>query len=275
MLWKHTDLFTESQETRRQRRLVVSFFATVGNYDYGFYWYLYLDGTIQLEVKATGVRLHLGVRGGQPAGPPRSRPGLGAPYHQHLFSARLDMMVDGVANAVEELDAVRVPMGPGNAHGNAFTRSVTRLSRESEAARGRPPRRRPGLEDRQHRADQPARPAGRRTRSSRRASRCSWRPTRRPIRQPGGVRDPPPVGHPVRPGRALLRRRPGQPAPGRRRAAGLPGGRTASIDGEDIVVWHTFGLDPLPAPGGLAGHAGGVLRLHAQADRASSTATPP
>ena len=43
--WKHTDLFTESSETRRQRRLVISFFATVGNYDYGFYWYLYLDGT--------------------------------------------------------------------------------------------------------------------------------------------------------------------------------------------------------------------------------------
>ena len=34
---------------------MISFFATVGNYDYGFYWYLYLDGTIQLEVKATGV----------------------------------------------------------------------------------------------------------------------------------------------------------------------------------------------------------------------------
>ena len=31
------------------------FFATVGNYDYGFYWYLYQDGTIQLEVKLTGI----------------------------------------------------------------------------------------------------------------------------------------------------------------------------------------------------------------------------
>ena len=29
--------------------------ATVGNYEYGFYWYLYLDGTIQLEVKLTGI----------------------------------------------------------------------------------------------------------------------------------------------------------------------------------------------------------------------------
>ena len=29
--------------------------ATVGNYDYGFYWYFYQDGTIQMEVKLTGI----------------------------------------------------------------------------------------------------------------------------------------------------------------------------------------------------------------------------
>ena len=44
-----------SNEVRRNRRLVVSFFTTVGNYDYGFYWYLYLDGTIEFEAKATGI----------------------------------------------------------------------------------------------------------------------------------------------------------------------------------------------------------------------------
>ena len=55
VLWKHTDIFSGSAQTRRQRRLVVSFFSTVGNYDYGFYWYLYLDGTIELEMKLTGI----------------------------------------------------------------------------------------------------------------------------------------------------------------------------------------------------------------------------
>ena len=55
VLWKHTDLFNGMAETRRQRRLVISFFLTIGNYDYGFYWYLYLDGTIELEAKATGI----------------------------------------------------------------------------------------------------------------------------------------------------------------------------------------------------------------------------
>jgi Cu2+-containing amine oxidase len=35
--WKHNDLFTGSSETRRMRRLVVSTFVAIGNYDYGFF----------------------------------------------------------------------------------------------------------------------------------------------------------------------------------------------------------------------------------------------
>jgi primary-amine oxidase len=132
--WKHTDLFTESNETRRQRRLVISYFATVGNYDYGFYWYLYLDGTIQCEVKATGVVFTSSYEDGSPYAT-RLTPELAAPYHQHLFCARLDMFLDGPTNAVDELDIARVPVGPDNPYGNAFTRKATRLSRESAAAR--------------------------------------------------------------------------------------------------------------------------------------------
>ena len=55
ILWKHVDLFGGTAEVRRSRRLVVSFISTVGNYEYGFFWYFYLDGTIQLEVKLTGI----------------------------------------------------------------------------------------------------------------------------------------------------------------------------------------------------------------------------
>ncbi len=55
MLWKHTDWRTNQSEVRRSRRLAVSMVATVGNYDYGFYWYFYQDGTIQMEVKLTGI----------------------------------------------------------------------------------------------------------------------------------------------------------------------------------------------------------------------------
>jgi Cu2+-containing amine oxidase len=35
-------------------RLVISFVATVVNYEYAFYWYFYQDGTITYEIKLTG-----------------------------------------------------------------------------------------------------------------------------------------------------------------------------------------------------------------------------
>lgn len=134
-LWKHNDMYTGSSDVRRQRRLVISFFTTVGNYDYGFYWYLYLDGKIECEAKLTGVLFPAGYPGEGFAYASEVAPGVGAPYHQHLFSARLDMMVDGVNNTVVEVDAQRVPMGPGNPHGNAFTNKTTVLRSESEGAR--------------------------------------------------------------------------------------------------------------------------------------------
>ncbi len=112
VLWKHTDMFNGSSETRRQRRLVISCFATIGNYDYGFYWYLYLDGKIELEIKLTGILFTSGYRGKDYPYATEVAPGLGAPAHQHLFSARLDMMVDGLENAVEEIDVHGAPGRP-------------------------------------------------------------------------------------------------------------------------------------------------------------------
>ncbi|MBY6412846.1 primary-amine oxidase [Rhodococcus sp. BP-252] len=135
VLWKHTDIWTGSQETRRQRRLVISFFTTIGNYDYGFFWYLYLDGTIEFEVKATGIVFTSGHPGGDYPYASEIAPGLGAPCHQHLFSARLDMMLDGATNSVEEIDTRRVQMGPNNLHGNAFALQRTPLTSESDGQR--------------------------------------------------------------------------------------------------------------------------------------------
>ncbi|MGQ3383424.1 primary-amine oxidase [Glutamicibacter sp. TV12E] len=133
--WKHTDEWAGSNEVRRNRRLVVSFFTTVGNYDYGFYWYLYLDGTIEFEAKATGIVFTAALphKGYEYAS--EIAPGLAAPYHQHLFGARLDMMIDGHTNAVDELEVVRLPKSAGNPHGNAFTQSRQRLATEQQAIR--------------------------------------------------------------------------------------------------------------------------------------------
>ncbi|RRJ88292.1 primary-amine oxidase [Gulosibacter macacae] len=130
VLWKHTELGFKP-DVRRQRRLVVSYFATIGNYDYGFYWYFYLDGTIEVEAKATGIVYNgSGVPGQIEAHRNEIAPGLYAPYHQHIFCARLDVEIDGANNAVDEVDAVRIPMGEQNPYGNAFTLSRTRLTEE-------------------------------------------------------------------------------------------------------------------------------------------------
>ncbi|MGN9785401.1 primary-amine oxidase [Nonomuraea sp. ZG12] len=244
VLWKHTDPANGSRETRRQRRLVISFFVTVGNYDYGFYWYLYLDGTIELEVKATGI-VFTGAYD-ERAAPYSSQvaPGLAAPYHQHLFSARLDMMVDGLANAVDEVEVVRLPMGDDNPVGNAFGRRATRLRRESQARRDAEPA------------------AGR-----------AWHVVNTEVAGRFGE----PVGYALHPegGPTLLAHEDSSIAaraafakhhlwvtryhPQERYPAGdlvnqHPGGAglpryvaaDRDIDGQDIVLWHTFGLTHFP-----------------------------
>ncbi|OWU81958.1 primary-amine oxidase [Phaeobacter sp. 22II1-1F12B] len=134
-LWKHTDIFSGRADVRRQRRLVVSFFVTVGNYDYGFYWYFYLDGKIELECKATGVVFTSGRPEGDYEWATELAPRLGAPQHQHMFSARLDFAIDGLRNQVDEIDVKRLKMGKGNPVGNAFTREITRLKTEADAKR--------------------------------------------------------------------------------------------------------------------------------------------
>jgi primary-amine oxidase len=165
-------------------------------------------------------------------------PGLGAPVHQHLFSARLDMSVDGQANAVEEVDVTGLPIGPDNPYGNAIVQRVTRLTSESAGVRG-------GDSSR-----------GRvwRVLSSSAVNR-SGKPTAftlYPEPQPALLADPSsPIA--ARAGfatRALwvTRYDPAQRYPAGDFVNQSPGGGLPDyiagdrdIDGQDIVVWHTFG----------------------------------
>jgi primary-amine oxidase len=136
ILWKHVDARGQTDITRRSRRLVVSFIATVGNYEYGFYWYFYLDGNIQLEVKLTGIVSPMAIAPGEePQSANIIAPGVAAPHHQHLFCARLDLDVDGRTNSVYEVEAEALPTGPDNPWGNAFVQKSTRFDRELSAQR--------------------------------------------------------------------------------------------------------------------------------------------
>jgi len=134
--WKHTDFRTGRVEVRRNRKLVISMIATVGNYDYGFYWYLSLDGSIEFQVKLTGI-LSTGALpvGEDPVFGTTIAPGLMAPNHEHYFSVRLDMAVDGPRNNLYEVESVAEPAGPTNPYGNAWRNVKTHLKSEAGAQR--------------------------------------------------------------------------------------------------------------------------------------------
>lgn len=140
--FKHWDYRGGHTEVRRSRRLVISFIATIANYEYSFYWYLYTDGTIQFEAKLTGIVSTSALypeEGGEPTNGTLVAPGVNAHVHQHFFQVRLDMAVDcpngGAALRVSELNTEPMPLGPANPYGVGFVVTETLLERESAAQR--------------------------------------------------------------------------------------------------------------------------------------------
>jgi primary-amine oxidase len=247
IVWKHVDLRNGRSEVRRQRRLVISSIATVGNYEYGFYWYFYLDGTMQLEVKLTGMMSMMavapddGVRNASMVAPQ-----LAAPYHQHLFNARLDFDVDGTGNTVFEVDSVPEPAGPDNTLANGFTAAARPLETELRAQRVVDPARsrtwriaNPGV---RNRLGEPvayklvptstpillASPESSVGRRAAFATRNLW----------------------VTPYHADERRAAGDYPNQHEGGDGLPRWTAADrpIADTDVVVWHTFGVTHIPRP---------------------------
>ena len=135
--WKHYDAELQRSEVRRSRRLVVSSIFSIGNYDYGFYWYLYLDGTIQMEIKLTGI---VGVSAvtdetHNPSQSPLIAPNLASPVHQHAFCFRLDWDLDGGTNSLYECDIEPLPITDANPEGTQFRSVATHLTDEASAQR--------------------------------------------------------------------------------------------------------------------------------------------
>ncbi len=130
ILWKHAD------NTRRSRELVVSYFSQPGNYEYGFDWIFHQDGTLEMRVSLTGIMAAKGVADG--VHEPYSHlvaKNLAAPHHQHFFTFRLDLDVDGTANRVVEMNSAPMPAGPENPYGGGFIMTETPLLREADAQR--------------------------------------------------------------------------------------------------------------------------------------------
>jgi Copper amine oxidase, enzyme domain len=131
VLWKHVDE-EAGAEVRRQRRLVVSFHATVANYEYLVYWRFYQDGSIECEVRATGIMVTTHFAGEQPPYGTLVDERTYAPTHQHFIVARLDLDADGEENTVVASASEVLPVGPGNEHGLAVVQRSEPLRSESE-----------------------------------------------------------------------------------------------------------------------------------------------
>ena len=247
VLWKHTDAHTQRSEVRRSRRLVVSSFFTIGNYDYGIFWYLYLDGTIEFEAKLTGTLYLKAIPEGEktPYGS-LVAPGVNGMIHEHYFNIRLDMSVDGDANTVVEMQADRVPTGPENPHGNAHGVSQTVITSEQEGARNTAPK-----DSRFWKIENRGR-----------SNRLGWHPAYKLM--PG-----PNVAPMHQPGSPFMRRAgfvahdlwvtaydpdelhaPGQYISQNEGGPGLPEWmqKDRNLVDTDVVLWHTVGVLHLPRP---------------------------
>ncbi len=121
-LWRHYEALGQTHESRHATELVVRSIPTVGNYDYVIDWVFTLAGEIAIQVGATGIDAVKGVSVSSmedldaetaTSGGMLVAPNLVAVNHDHYFSFRLDLDIDGPVNRPrrQKLTAVRAKAG--------------------------------------------------------------------------------------------------------------------------------------------------------------------
>ncbi len=117
--WRHYESEHRHSDVRKQTELVVRFISTIGSYDYIFDWIFRQDGTIKVALGATGIPQVKAVRSRTAAdGQNRKDSAYGhmvtdhtvAINHDHFFSFRIDLDVDGQQNSflLEQLKPERL-----------------------------------------------------------------------------------------------------------------------------------------------------------------------
>jgi primary-amine oxidase len=112
ILWKHTNYRTTNAIVARARVLVLQTIITVGNYEYIFAFQFNQAGAINYEVRATGILSTSPINIGDSVSYGTVvAPGVLAPYHQHLFSLRIDPAIDGHKNSLVVEESHAMPIG--------------------------------------------------------------------------------------------------------------------------------------------------------------------
>jgi primary-amine oxidase len=147
MAWRH---LSEDPESRKKRDLVVRSNAVVGNYDYVFDWTFQQDGSIRVSVGATGIAEvksssvakaddRPAASGSGPAPEPADAYGrfvdrnLIAINHDHYFSFRIDLDVDGPTNSFIADHLVTKTLPPDNPRRSIWVREPMVLRTEGDA----------------------------------------------------------------------------------------------------------------------------------------------
>jgi primary-amine oxidase len=135
--WKHTNYRTGRAAVTRTRELVVQTIITVSNYEYILAYQFNTAAEFHYEVRATGILStqpidHSLDKVGVPFGTV-VHPGVLAAHHQHIFSLRIDPMLDGShANRLVYSEAHPMPLDPKlNASGHGYTVTETQVKESS------------------------------------------------------------------------------------------------------------------------------------------------
>ncbi|KAH7383139.1 copper amine oxidase [Cadophora sp. MPI-SDFR-AT-0126] len=127
--WKHTNYRTGRAAVVRNRELVLQSIITVSNYEYILAFQFNQAGEFMYEVRATGILSTQPIDEGisVPWGTV-VHPGVLAAHHQHIFSLRVDPMIDGPLNRVVFDEAHPMPRSDFNPHGVGYTVSETPIT---------------------------------------------------------------------------------------------------------------------------------------------------
>ncbi|KAK9469689.1 copper amine oxidase [Lipomyces arxii] len=257
VLFKHSD-FRDNYATSvlaRGVKLIISQIFTAANYEYMVYWIFHMDGTIQLEIKLTGILNTYAINDGEETGGFGTRvyPGVIAHNHQHLFSLRINPMIDGVENSIQMVDAAvsAAPVGSKeNFYGNAFFPKATVFKTVNDAITD--------YEGATSRSWDMINPKKIHPYSGKPASyKLVSHETPLLLPKEGSlvwkragfarhtVHVTPYVDRQFYPAGKYVPQTSGEPS------RGLPewiGDGTGNIENTDVVLWHTFGLTHFPAP---------------------------
>ena len=120
--WKHTNYRTGRAVVVRNQELVVQSIITVSNYEYILAFVFNQAGAVEYEVRATGILSTQPIDEGieVPWGT-IVHPGVLASHHQHIFSLRVDPMIDGHNNRLVYEEAHAMPRSDFNPHGVGYT----------------------------------------------------------------------------------------------------------------------------------------------------------